>query len=62
MKKLILSGTVFLISIACFAIEGYEMKDETCSNGNSVRMCRYVPDADCSIMEQTLCDDPGVGS
>jgi len=61
MKKLILSLGVFLVSIASFAIEGYDMKSEPCSNGNTYDACRYTPDLECSIMEQTFCDDPTIG-
>lgn len=60
MKKLLSLSFIFLLSISAFAIQGYEMKEEACSDGNTYNACRYVPDKECSIMEQTFCDDPPV--
>jgi hypothetical protein len=57
MKKVFSLSIGLLLSFSVFAIEGYQLKDEPCSNGNTYKACRYVPDADCSIMEQTFCDD-----
>ena len=58
MKKLLSLGILFLLSLSVFAIEGYEMKTEPCSDDNTYDACRYEPDEFCSISEQTFCDDP----
>jgi hypothetical protein len=51
-----------MVSWSAFAIEGYQMQESPCSNGNTYNACRYVPDEDCFVSEQTFCDDsPGIG-